>query len=471
MQQQPNNEAPSRSAIKTNRRLFAYLLRGTKLRISRDKIGDGRWRSLTTELSNALLPLVMSERSVLGFYHRLCERFAVEPSGDADHPPIEAWLPERRVRWDQACAALDYRELRTVIRESPEFFATFACSPTDADADSLFDAFPDPIQTSGYRPTLPKALISPRCHRAVWTLTSPMFHGADDKTGNMSLFRRHSVPDPLTGTVNEVPFVSGNAIRGMLRDLGMGAHLQLLGLKSTEIPTARAHALLAGGAVESGADTGTVNNVIRTRARTLCPPWDLIAGCIDQQIMSGRARVGDATLVCRETAWKTQSVLAPDLTPGAFAASLPSCDEMMEVRQLTRHKHADIPGSEGVQMLVNFELIREGHQMLHTIQVWGLDGVEPTTASFLAYLLGEFQALGSLGIGAGRGFGSIAFDGYEPGNGAPALPSPDIYLAYVESRRQEMIDWAMGIGEPAAPAPKTRSARKGTSTPVPEAAE
>lgn len=467
----PTSEAPSLSSIKATRRLFAYLLRGTKLRISRDKIGDSRWRGLTSELSNALLPLVMSERSVLAFYHGLCARFAVDPGGDADHGPVEAWLPERRIRWDQACAQLDYRELRTVIRESPEFFATFACSPSDPDADALFDAFPDPIQTYGYRPTLPKTLISPRCHRAVWTLTSPMFHGSDDKTGNMALFRRHSVPDPLTGTVNDVPFVSGNAIRGMLRDLGMGAHLQLLGLTSAEIPTTRAHALLAGGAVESGADTGTVNNVIRSRARTLCPPWDLIAGCIDQQIMSGRARVGDATLVCRETAWKTQSVLAPELTAEQFAESLPSCDEMMEVRQLTRHKHADIPGSDGVQMLVNFELIREGHQMLHTIQIWGLDGVEPTTASFLAYLLGEFRALGSLGVGAARGFGSIAFDGYVPGNGAPPLPSPDVYLAYVESRRQEMIDWAMGVGEPAAPAPKKRGTRTGTPVTLPEAAE
>ena len=456
--------------IKSTRRLLAYLLRATKLRMSRDAIGESRWRNLTTEISGALLPLVMSERSALGFYHRVCERFSVDPGGDTDHGPIEVWLPEGRARWDHACAALDRRDLVTVIRESPEFFATFACSQHDDGVDDLFDAFPDPIQTQGYRPTLPKQLISPRCHRAVWTLTSPMFHGSDVKTGNMSLFRRHTVPDPLTGTTHEVPVVSGNAIRGMLRDVGMGKHLQLLGLKSTDIPTTRAHSLLAGGAIESGADTGTVNNVIRARARELCPPWDLVAGCIDQQIMSGRARIGDATLVCRETAWKTQPVLAPELTANDFAAALPSCDEMMVVRQLTRHKHADIPGADGVQMLVNFELIREGNQMLHTLQIWGLDGVEPTTASFLTYLLDEFREIGSLGVGASRGFGSIAFDGYMPGNGAPPLPSSELYLNYVESRRQEMIDWAMGVGEPAAPAPKSRATRKPLAY-LPRAAE
>ncbi len=337
--------------------------------------------------------------------------------------------------------------------------------------DSLFAAFPSPAPLVHYRPRLPSRLLSPRGYRTVWTLTGPMHHGADQKAGNVNLFRRHTVPDPLTGLTHEVPFVSGNAIRGNLRDRGMGLHLQLLGLRARDILPERAHALLAGGAVEKGADGATVNNVVRSRARELCPPWDLFAGCIDQQIMQGRGRVSDATLVCRETAWKTRGVVAPELHLEEFAAQLPSCDEMLAVRQLVRHKHADVAESEGIQMLAQFEILREGQQMIHGIQLWALDGVEPTTASFLAYLLDDFRVLGWAGAGFARDFGAIAFDSYAPADGALALPSTDIYLEYVNERKQEMIDWLTMPAAPTSSPARSRSRSRGRTASDAEAAE
>jgi hypothetical protein len=450
--------------VRSTRRLVAYLLRATRLRIREDAVGRERLRALSGELADALLATVASCRSPLAFYRAICTRFAVDPTGgDHEFGPIEAWLPagsgpSGRIRWDHACAAIDYGDLRTVVRESPDFLATFACARGDEADDSLFEAFPDPPAGSSYRPALPAQMISPRSHRAVWTLTSPAFHGADTKTGNVQLFRRHAVPDPLTGMTHEVPFIAGNATRGMLRDIGAGMHLGLLGLRSTDIPTSRAHALLSGGSIEKGADTGTVDNVLRSRARELCPPWDLFAGCVDQQIMSGRGRVSDATLVCRETAWKVAEIVAPGRAPMDLAADLPSCEELMEIRQLTRHKHADIPDAEGVQMLVSFELVREGSQFAHSVQLWGVDQVSEIMTSFLACLLEEFRAIGSLGVGAARGFGSVAFDGYKPGPGTPQLPSPDIYREAVERRRQEMIDWVMAVGAPG-PAGRTNGRR------------
>lgn len=435
--------------IKSARRTLAYLLRATRLRTQRAAIGASRYMRLSGELADALVPLVVSERSMLSFYRALCSRFSVDPTGsDSEYGSIEAWLPDGRIRWDRACAALNYDDVRLVIHESPDFLATFACDNAAEGEDDQFDAFPDPIESGTYRPKLPGALIAPRSYRAVWTLTSPMHHGADEKSGNVNLFRRQLSYDPLTGRRYFVPFMSGNAVRGLLRDMVMGRWLSLLGLRSDQIPTARAHALLAGGAVETGADTATVNNVVRRRARELCPPWDLFAGCTDQQIMSGRARIGDATLVCRENAWKVREAVGSDLDMEQFAATLPSAVEMTTLRLGTRHKHADIEDSDGVQMLFNTELLVAGAQMVHTIQIWGIDGVSFVTQSCLADLLNDFRDVGSVGAGAARGFGSIAFDGYEPGPGAAPLPSPQVYLDYVASRRDEMIEWAMKLNEP-----------------------
>lgn len=438
--------------VKSTRRVLAYLFRATHMRITSDAIGEHRYRRLAGEIADALVPLVVSERSMLAFYRAFCARFRVDPSGaDSDYGPIEAWLTEGRIRWDRACAALNYDDVRLVIHESPDFLATFACDRGVDGEDEQFAAFPDPIASGSYTPKLPASLIAPRSLRTVWTLTSPMHHGADEKSGNVNLFRRHAIFDPLTGRRSFVPFLSGNAVRGLWRDMVMGRWLSLLGLRSDQIPTARSHALLAGGAVEEGADTATVNNPVRRRARELCPPWDLIAGCTDQQIMSGRARVHDAVLVCRENAWRVREAVRPDLDVEEFAARLPAAVEMTKLRLGTRQKHADIEDSDGVQMLFNHELLIEGSQMVHSIQLWGLDGVSEVTAACLADLLNDFRDVGNVGAGGGHGFGNIAFDPYLPSPGAPELPDPQIYLDYVAKRRDEMIDWAMRRNEPAAP--------------------
>lgn len=449
--------------IKTTRRVLAYLLRATKLRVQSGIIGSNRFQRLPAELADALVPLVVSERSMLAFYRALCARFGVDATGgDSEYGPIEAWLAEGRIRWDRACAALNYDDVRLVIHESPDFLATFACDSSAEGESEMFDAFPDPSAEGSYRPRLPTELIAPRSYRAVWTLTSDMHHGADQKSGNVNLFRRHKVFDPLRGRHCYVPFLSGNAVRGLWRDMVMGRWLSLIGLKSTDLPTERAHSLLAGGAVDQGADTATVNNPVRKRARELCPPWDLLAGCTDQQIMSGRARVGDSVLVCRENAWRVREAVGHGAELEQFAASLPESVEMTKLRLLTRHKHADIANSDGVQMLVNHELLVQGSQMVHTVQLWGIDGVNEVTQSCLADLLSDFRSVGSVGAGAAHGFGSIAFDRYDRGEGAPELPSPSVYLDYVAERRAEMVEWAMRSAEPKAPEPKGgKGKRKG----------
>lgn len=429
--------------IQSTRRLLAYLLRGTVLRVSRDKIGEHRFSSLSGELASSLVPIAVSEKSVLGFYRALCARFDVDPTGgDSEWGPVEAWLPEGRLRWDRAVAALDLADVRVVVHESPEFFATFA-REGDIEDDALFSCFPDPVGPGLFRPVLPKSLLLPRGWSSVWTLIQPMHHGADEKHGNVQLFRRERVHDPLSGKPAYVPFLSGNGIRGLWRDIAMGRYLQLLGLKSTDIPPARAHALLAGGVVDKGADSATVNNVLRARARDLCPPWDLIAGCVEQQVMSGRARVGDAVLVCRENAWRVHGIIAPEVPLADFAESLPSCVEMTTLRQSTRQQHRDIVQAGDVQMLFNVELLCSGNQLVHTIQVWNLDGVSPVTAACFSDLLREFIALGFVGAGASHGYGQIATDGYVGRPGTPDLPPPDPYLEEVSGRRDEMIEWVM----------------------------
>ena len=454
------------------RRLLAYLLRATVRRVREDRIGEHRFRGLAGELAGALVPLVVGASSPLGFYRGLCERFAVDATGsDTEWGPIEAWLPEGRIRWDRALAVMSLATMRRVIEESPEFLATFAKEWGDEGEDAEFALFPEPRSNDQlFVPTLPTQLIAPSCYRSVWTLTRDFHHGADVKSGNVSLFRRHETQDALTGKRHQVPFVSGNAIRGQWRDLAMGRWLQLLGLKASDIPPIRAHSLLAGGSIDQGADGSPVNNVVRREARDKCPPWDLLGGNTDQQIMSGRLRVGDAVLVCRENAWLVRDVVAPGKELREFAESLPEACVMTQIRQGTRMKHADLEQSDGVQMLFHQEVLVPGCQMVHTLHVFGLDGIDQVTLSCLSDLLNAFRDLGATGASTARGFGSIVFDGYKPGSSAVQLPPPDLYLETMEKRRDEMIAWVMSAPLAKAPKPSAGGGRKRSKSTESEAA-
>lgn len=432
---------------KETRRVFAYLLRSTVKRVSKDSVGEHRYSKLAGEVASQLMPLITRNQNALSFYTALCNRFSVDATGsDTTWGPIETWLPEGALRWDRTLLLFDYSLLRTIIEESPNFLATFARSHGDEHEDADFLAFPDPIVApSTFIPTLPAeaGAIIPHGFHTVWTLKSDLHHGADSKTGNVSMFRRHDILDPLTGKCHQVPFISGNAIRGQWRDLVMGRYLSLLGLKSTDIPPMKAHALLAGGSVEQGADGAQVNNVIRKTARDLCPAIDLLGGNIDQQIMSGRARVGDALLVCRENAFFVKDAVAPSQNLGDFQKSLPEAAAMTVIRQGTRQRHSDLEGGAGVQMLFNQEVVPAGNQFVHTLQLWSFDTVNPITASCLNDLLGLFQQVGTVGASTARGFGSIIFDPYKASNSSTTLPSSDLYLEYVTQHKEAMVEWLM----------------------------
>jgi len=476
--------------------LTSYLLRGLWRRVDWDSIGRDRRRGIVEELGNALYPIAISERSTLGWVRAVCTRFAINASGggflgtdgeertsrpayafvprvflpaDVTTMPHDAATPEKPcVRWDVLVKCIDFESLRLALHENPASIATFATAdPVDGE-ESLFPLAEEVRSVAPWTPTLPRQIHSPRAHWTVWTLTSNMAHGADDKSGNTTMFRRDRLVDPVTGRQYLRPFISGNAVRGMWRDGMFGLLLRRLGLRAESLPPATAHALLSGGSIEAGADGGTVNVSARRKAREMCPPWDLLAGCVSQQIMKGLLRVNDAILVCRENAWMLHHRLAPmrhdERAPyDEFAASLPSADDLTQLRLATRHAHRDLEGSSGAQMIFNTELLLPGAQMVHSFSLAGIGGVSELAGSCMADFLAEFQAEAFVGAGNSRGYGQVAFDQYLPGEESYRLPSPAVYRRWLDDNADAVRDWLMGAGADAAeekPKKAARSAKK-----------
>ncbi len=124
--------------------------------------------------------------------------------------------------------------------------------------------------------------------------------------GINSRLRREKIVQP-DGTVEEVPIISGNALRGILRDRGMLHMLRALGYgvneKTGEISGLSLSAfyfLFSGGALTKSSGTGLDIDKAR-QWRQLIPLVALFGGAMGNQIMPGKAKIGKAIPICQET--------------------------------------------------------------------------------------------------------------------------------------------------------------------------
>ncbi len=504
---------PSRYQIDQTAPVLAYLLRAMVRRIDRRAMPADRARNLETEVNENLHPLVVSTRNTQQFVRAFATRFDINLTGGTyaggdgrDHmaAPLyllvprgyveHAGLPEMEhakasdrpdcacLRWDVACRAIDFDALRILVNDNPAQWATFAFTEEDPSDATLFDV-PDPTHrdVAPFVAPLPGQTVSPRAHRAVWTLVSNLAHGGDYNSGNVTLLRRERAIDPTTGEQALVPLFSANATRGILRDIAGGLLCRSLGIASHELPPTVAHALFSGGTLEQGADNGTVDLGLRRRLRELVPMWDVFGGVWDKkQIMQGVLKMHDPIVVCRENAWRVYQFLVPEegratLPFEVFRGSLPRADDITQLRMGTRHAHRDLPEADGYQMIWNTEVLLAGTRICHSFQLQNLDGVNELARSFVAHILDEFRAVALTGASTARGMGQFAFDPYQPGAGEESLPSQAIYTAWMAEHADEVRAFLMSGGKggggavPEAPKKTARGRGKKATEPAGEA--
>jgi CRISPR type IV-associated protein Csf2 len=128
-----------------------------------------------------------------------------------------------------------------------------------------------------------------------------------DTHGINAKLRREKIVQP-DGAVEEVPIISGNSLRGILRDRGMFHMLKCLGYGVNEktgeingLSLAAFYFLFSGGALEKVGSRGLDIDEAR-RWRDLIPLVALFGGAMGNQIMPGKAKIGKAIPICQETA-------------------------------------------------------------------------------------------------------------------------------------------------------------------------
>ena len=246
------------------------------------------------------------------------------------------------------------------------------------------------------------------------TAETMLHHGGNIKTGSQSMLRR--IKFYANGKFVEIPYISGNAMRGRLRRLGMGDLLQRLGYEMENLRLH--HILFSGGTLTtvSTKDTGTIDFDLRRKVQEYLPMISLFGTAMGNQIMAGKLVVGNMVPVCKE------------LGTGEY-----SVNEFLDWTYQTRKDDLHLEREEdeqAQQMLYEFEVFVPGTVFEHSFTLLQPDELELSAFGHLMKLLEDSPFVGAM---AAVGMGKIKLD-YEE------FPKPDMYLEFLNQKKDEITE-------------------------------
>lgn len=130
------------------------------------------------------------------------------------------------------------------------------------------------------------------------TALSSISHGGEHAGTTQSL-RRERIIQP-DGTVAEIPVISGNSLRGILRDHAANQLWQMLG--EPELPLPVFDALWGGGALAKAGAGHVLSGVQLSQLRSRVPMVSLFGCAGGGRIIEGRLQVGKLVPIVAETA-------------------------------------------------------------------------------------------------------------------------------------------------------------------------
>lgn len=138
------------------------------------------------------------------------------------------------------------------------------------------------------------------------TALSSISHNGGESFGISTKLRREKFVQ-VDGSVEEVPVISGNSMRGVLRDRGMWQMCRMLGYGETQdgqvdgLSLAAFYFLFSGGSLTSTATDGLDIDQAR-RLRELIPLVGIFGGAVGNMILPGKLKCGKLLPVVAETA-------------------------------------------------------------------------------------------------------------------------------------------------------------------------
>lgn len=131
------------------------------------------------------------------------------------------------------------------------------------------------------------------------TALSSISHNGGEKNGTIVQLRREKFVQPK-GNVVEIPIISGNSIRGKLRDLAAIDILTKTDSVKVEVDADTFNLLFSGGSLESTGGKNLDIEKVRQMRRDI--PMISVLGCsVGNVIVPGKVDIGKLIPICKET--------------------------------------------------------------------------------------------------------------------------------------------------------------------------
>lgn len=201
-----------------------------------------------------------------------------------------------------------------------------------------------------------KHLILP----SVMTITSPLIH-SDERVEVMQRFRRE--PFLLDGEILDIPVLSGNAIRGMLRRATALRVCDALDIRDRHLPVASFYLLFSGGYLEGSEPSVNIDELVRLRE--VFVPLALLGGSRGARVHHGLLDVWRGEPMCAELQASHERDGHEDDYRDSFTPSVFDLLTETSYSRLDDRPDLDEQPKAAVQMRYSYEALVPGTRLLH----------------------------------------------------------------------------------------------------------
>lgn len=288
----------------------------------------------------------------------------------------------------------------------------------------------------------------------VATLLSSLSHGGEH-SGTVSYLRREKIMTP-SGPV-EIPVVSGNSLRGILRDHAADLFWRHLG--RPELPPAVFHLLWSGGSLAKAGANHALSSRQLAQVRAMVPVVSVFGGSGAGRIIEGKLRVGKLTPICSETRHLLPDDLAEtaahsiwdalqieeftrrddakrdQLTPAIQGAAARELESGQAVLLDLDEDEPEKPDAPAQQMRYGVETLAAGSRLHWWMTLHGITDVE---AAMIAGAIDSWTDSGThIGGRSATGHGRLRLDVHQ---WATATPSTTVGAALAVSGSDDLAD-------------------------------
>lgn len=230
------------------------------------------------------------------------------------------------------------------------------------------------------------------------TALSSVTHG-EQSLGTGTYMRREKFMLP-NGSVEEIPLVSGNALRGSMRDMAAKTYWNHLGQPHLNLSVS--HALFSGGTISKATNAEPVSGVKLREIREACPPLSIFGAAGGGRIIDGILSVGKMIPITQETA---------HIIPEEFhLEKLPSYWDILQLEEYSRFS----PNNEDYSLNMRYGV--ESFISGTRFYTWlSLDYPSLQDISFFDEIVTAMESdLLPVGGQKNKGFGKVHFDFNKP---------------------------------------------------------